>query len=111
MRVAAATATTSNVVALGLVVLAGMPAVLIRAGIVLVPVEAETLAFGLGIVSAAFAMSWGAEAAERDVPRAFRTHRGCPARRPAGVRRGCRSGLEGWSGPRLRTLRRREHDR
>ena len=36
----------------------------------LVPAEVATLAFGLGIVSAAFTMSWGAEAAERDVPRA-----------------------------------------
>ncbi|PYN18070.1 MAG: sodium:proton exchanger [Candidatus Rokuibacteriota bacterium] len=71
MRVAAVTATTGNVVALALVVVAGMPAVLIRAGILLVPVEVGTLAFGLGIVSAAFAMSWGAEAAERDVPRAL----------------------------------------
>jgi cation:H+ antiporter len=71
MRVAAVPATTVNVVALGLVVVAGVPAVLIRAGVLLVPAEAGTLAFGLGIVSAAFAMSWGAEAAERDVPRAF----------------------------------------
>ena len=71
MRVAAVPATTVNVVALGLVVVAGVPAVLIRAGVLLVAAEAGTLAFGLGIVSAAFAMSWGAEAAERDVPRAF----------------------------------------
>ncbi len=71
MRIVPGTATTGNVVALGLVVAAAMPAVLIRAGIVLVPAEAGTLAFGLGIVSAAFAMSWGAEAAERDVPRAL----------------------------------------
>jgi len=71
MRIVPRTATTGNVVALALVVVAAMPAVLIRAGIVLVPAEAGTLAFGLGIVSAAFAMSWGAEAAERDVPRAL----------------------------------------
>jgi len=71
MRIVPGTATTGNVVALGLVVAAAMPAVLIRAGIVLVPAEAGALAFGLGIVSAAFAMSWGAEAAERDVPRAL----------------------------------------
>ena len=71
MRAPAVTVTMGNVVALGLVVVAGTPAVLIRAGILLVPVEAGTFAFGLGIVSAAFAMSWGAEAAERDVPRAL----------------------------------------
>jgi cation:H+ antiporter len=71
MRAPAVTATTGNVVPVALVVVAGLPALLIRAGILLVPVEAATLAFGLGIVSAAFAMSWGAEAAERDVPRAL----------------------------------------
>lgn len=72
MRVAAAVnATTTNVVALGLVALAGTPAVLVRTGVLFIPVEVGTLVFGLGIVSAAFAMSWGAEAAERDVPRAL----------------------------------------
>jgi len=71
MRIPVVTAKIGNVVALGLVVVASMPAVLIRAGILVVPVEAGTLAFGFGIVSAAFAMSWGAEAAERDIPRAL----------------------------------------
>jgi len=101
MRAPAVTVTMGNVVALGLVVVAGTPAVLIRAGILLVPVEAGTFAFGLGIVSAAFAMSWGAEAAERDVPRALASSRSrcSPSCR---VRCGCRSGLEGWSGPRVR---------
>jgi len=71
MRIVPGTATTGNVVALGLVVAAAMPAVLIRAGIVLVPAEAGTLAFGLGIVSAAFAMSWGAEARRTRCSRAL----------------------------------------
>jgi cation:H+ antiporter len=72
MRDAAAChATTSNVIALGLIVIAGIPTVLLRAGLLSTPSEVSTLVFGLGIVSAAFAMSWGAEAAERDIPRAL----------------------------------------
>ncbi len=72
MRVAVVNhATTSNVIALGLIVVAGIPAVLLRAGLLSAPSEVSTLVFGLGIVSAAFAMSWGAEAAERDIPRAL----------------------------------------
>src|SRR6266852_2485709 len=35
------------------------------------PVELATLGFGLSVVGAAFAMSWAAEAAERDIPRAL----------------------------------------
>src|SRR5207302_2092567 len=64
-------ATTSSVIALGLIVVAGIPAVLLRAGLLSTASEVSTLVFGLGIVSAAFAMSWGAEAAERDIPRAL----------------------------------------
>ena len=72
MRVAAVRhATTSSVIALGLIVVAGIPAVLLRAGLLSTASEVSTLVFGLGIVSAAFAMSWGAEAAERDIPRAL----------------------------------------
>src|SRR2546423_12781813 len=36
-----------------------------------VPVELATLLYGLAIVGASFAMSWGAEAAEHDIPRAL----------------------------------------
>jgi cation:H+ antiporter len=61
----------SSVAALALVIAASIPAGLLSAGAFSLPSEVATLVFGLGIVSAAFAMSWGAEAAERDVPRAF----------------------------------------
>ncbi len=70
MRVAG-TKTRTNVIALGVVVLAGVPPALVRIGIWPAPIGLATLVFGLGIVSAAFAMSWGAEAAERDIPRAL----------------------------------------
>jgi cation:H+ antiporter len=36
-----------------------------------VPVELATLFYGLAIVGASFAMAWGAEAAEHDIPRAL----------------------------------------
>lgn len=45
------------------------PAVLVRIHVVSANVPVETLIFGLGIVSAAFLLTWTAEAAERDVPR------------------------------------------
>ena len=61
----------SNVLAVALVVVAGVPAFALRLGAWAPPVEVATLLFGLGIVGAAFAMSWGAEAAERDIPRAL----------------------------------------
>ncbi len=51
-----------------LVLLAGIPSSLLRLTGWSAPVEAATPLFGLGIVAAAFAMSWGAEAAEHDVP-------------------------------------------
>lgn len=56
---------------LTLVVLAGVPSFLLRFTAWPVPIEVATLFFGLGIVAAAFAMSWGAEAAEHDIPRAL----------------------------------------
>jgi cation:H+ antiporter len=59
----------SALVAVALAVLGAAPALLISAGILSLPVEAQTLCFGLAIVSASFAMSWGAEAAEHDIPR------------------------------------------
>jgi cation:H+ antiporter len=52
-------------------VLAAVPAYLVRFGFLPLPLELATLCFGLAIVGAAFAMSWGAEAAEHDVPRAL----------------------------------------
>lgn len=45
------------------------PAVTIRFGLWSANVPVETVVFGLGIVSAAFLLTWTAEAAERDVPR------------------------------------------
>src|SRR5712691_9668661 len=54
-------------VALGVTV----PAFLLRLGGLALPVELATLGFGLSVVGAAFIMSWAAEAAERDIPRAL----------------------------------------
>jgi len=45
------------------------PAVLLRFHILSPPHLVETVFYGLAIVSAAFLLTWGAEAAERDVPR------------------------------------------
>ncbi len=61
----------SAVVAVALAVLAAVPAALVRLGLLPVPVEPATLLFGMSVVGAAFAMSWAAEAAERDIPRAL----------------------------------------
>lgn len=61
----------SNVLAAILVVVAGGPAFALRLGALAPPVKVATLLFGLGIVGAAFAMPWGAEAAEHDIPRAL----------------------------------------
>jgi cation:H+ antiporter len=57
--------------AVALAVLSAVPAVLIRFGIVDAPVEIATLCYGVAIVGASFAMAWGAEAAEHDIPRAL----------------------------------------
>ena len=57
--------------AIGLAVLAGVPAFVLRLGGLELPVELATACFGLGIVGASFAMSWAAEAAEHDIPRAL----------------------------------------
>lgn len=56
---------------LALVALAGAPAFVLRAAALPVPVEVATLFYGLGVIAAAFAMSWGAEAAEHDIPRSL----------------------------------------
>src|SRR5919199_4042137 len=61
----------STLSALALVVLAAVPAILLRLGGFQLPVELATLTYGLAIVGAAVAMPWGAEAAEHDVPRAL----------------------------------------
>ncbi|MGH6952523.1 MAG: sodium:calcium antiporter [Vitreimonas sp.] len=45
------------------------PGLLLRFHVFSAPHLIETALFGLGIVSAAFLLTWGAEAAERDVPR------------------------------------------
>jgi cation:H+ antiporter len=57
--------------AIALAVVVAVPAALVRFGMLAVPVELETLLYGLAIVGAAFAISWAAEAAERDIPRAL----------------------------------------
>jgi cation:H+ antiporter len=57
--------------AIALVLLIPMPALLTRFGLLDPSVELGTLLFGASVVAAAFAMSWAAEAAERDIPRAL----------------------------------------
>jgi len=54
-----------------LAILAAVPAALVRLGALNLPVELATLCFGVAVVGAAFAMSWAAEAAEHDIPRAL----------------------------------------
>jgi cation:H+ antiporter len=58
-------------VAILLALLAGVPAVLLRTDQLDLSVELATACFGVGIVGAAFAISWAAEAAEHDIPRAL----------------------------------------
>jgi len=57
--------------AIALVLLIPAPALLTRFGFLAPSVEFGTLLFDASVVAAAFAMSWAAEAAERDVPRAL----------------------------------------
>jgi cation:H+ antiporter len=57
--------------AVGLAVLSAVPAFLVRFAGIHVPIELATLFYGLAIVGASFAMAWGAEAAEHDIPRAL----------------------------------------
>src|ERR1700737_674690 len=61
----------STRLAVALAVLAAVPAALVHFGAVGVSVEIATLFYGLAIVGAAFAMSWGAEGAEHYIPRAL----------------------------------------
>jgi cation:H+ antiporter len=60
-----------TLVAIAVAVLAAVPAALVRFGGVAMPVELATLCYGMAVVGAAFAMAWGAEAAEHDIPRAL----------------------------------------
>src|SRR5437588_10420597 len=60
-----------TLLAVALAMLSAAPAMLVRFSALAVPVEVATLFYGLAIVGAAFAMSWGAEAAEHDIPRAL----------------------------------------
>jgi cation:H+ antiporter len=64
-------AIVSSLGAIGLVLSIPVPALLTRFGVLAPSVELGTLLFGVSVVAAAFAMSWAAEAAERDIPRAL----------------------------------------
>src|SRR5205814_6571946 len=57
--------------AVAVAVLAAVPAALVHFAHVNLPVELARLCYGLAIVGASFAMAWGAEAAEHDIPRAL----------------------------------------
>lgn len=57
--------------AIALALVVPVPALLTRVGLIAPSVEIGTLLFGASIVAAAFSMSWAAEAAERDIPRAL----------------------------------------
>jgi cation:H+ antiporter len=60
-----------TLIAVAVAVLAAVPAMLVRFGLISAPVPLATLFYGLAIVGASFAMAWGAEAAEHDIPRAL----------------------------------------
>src|SRR5260370_41368607 len=57
--------------AVALAFLAAVPAALVRFAGLELPVEVGTLFFGTAIVGASFAVAWGAEASEHDIPRAL----------------------------------------
>jgi cation:H+ antiporter len=57
--------------AIALAFLAAAPAASVHLGLLHPSIEVETLLNGLAIVGASFAMAWGAEAAEHDIPRAL----------------------------------------
>jgi cation:H+ antiporter len=56
---------------IALALLAAVPAFLLRFSGLNISVELGTLGFGVAVAGAAFAISWAAEAAERDIPRAL----------------------------------------
>jgi cation:H+ antiporter len=60
-----------TLLAVSLAVLASVPAALVHFNVFSAPIPVATLLYGLAIVGAAFAISWGAEAAEHDIPRAL----------------------------------------
>src|SRR5205823_3151008 len=57
--------------AIGLAIVAAVPAALVHFEGLDVAVPIATLFYGIAILGASFAMAWGAEAAERDIPRAL----------------------------------------
>jgi len=61
----------SAAVAIALAILATVPAFAMRFAGLSPSVEVATLLYGIAIVGAAFAISWAAEAAEHDIPRAL----------------------------------------
>lgn len=61
----------SSLGAIVLVLIIPIPALLTRLGLLTPSVELGTLLFAVSVVAAAFAMSWAAEAAEQDIPRAL----------------------------------------
>src|ERR687886_8165 len=60
-----------TLIAVALAVLAAVPAALLLLGGAAASIPVETLFYGMAIVGASFAMAWGAEAAEHDIPRAL----------------------------------------
>jgi cation:H+ antiporter len=60
-----------SVGAIALALLIPVPAMLSRFGVLTPSVGLGTILFGVSVVGAAFAMSWAAEAAEKDIPRAL----------------------------------------
>lgn len=59
-------------VAIVLALIAPIPAALVHFGVLQgLPIPIQTLFYGAAIVGASFAMAWGAEAAEHDIPRAL----------------------------------------
>jgi cation:H+ antiporter len=61
----------ATVLAMVLALFSAVPAALVHFGWLNVSVELATLFSGLAIVGASFAMAWGSEAAEHDIPRAL----------------------------------------
>src|SRR5437588_620630 len=57
--------------AIALAIVSAVPAALVHFGGIGVAVPIATLFYGIAILAASFAMAWGAEAAERDIPRAL----------------------------------------
>ncbi len=56
---------------IGLAAALCIPAVVLRSGLLEITVEVDTLLFGVGILGAAFLLSWGAEVAQLDISQAL----------------------------------------